>query len=91
VGDLLLVRIYCTYLRNFWTLIAIGQLSPKAQFYSEAFIEAATLEGQALIENRICSARELAKLVGVRPLTIIAWRKLPRYRFYINLEIGRFR
>jgi hypothetical protein len=63
----------------------------QSAIYSAAFIEAATLEGQALIESRICSARELAKLVGVRPLTIIAWRKLPIYRFYINLEIGRFR
>jgi hypothetical protein len=62
----------------------------QSAIYSDAFIEAATLEGQALIESRIYSARELAKLVGVRPATIIAWRKLPRYRFYIDWEKGVF-
>jgi hypothetical protein len=62
----------------------------QSAIYSDAFIDAATLEGQGLIQSKIYSARELAKLVGVTAATIIAWRKLPRYRFFIDFEMGVF-
>jgi hypothetical protein len=60
----------------------------QSAMYSDDFIDAATLDGEGESEGKTYSARQLARLVGVSPGTIIAWRELPRYRFYVDLASG---
>jgi hypothetical protein len=62
-----------------------------AELHSEELEKALVLESHMAIEGKKIGVNELARLVGVNPSTVSAWKKSPDYWTLVREAIGRVR